>query len=230
MSSVKNYEGLLKAGRWFGGLPDGFRQALLDAAVVRKLGKGEQLFARGDAPSGLYAVVDGTIRASTLGPSGKEILLAMIASPMWFGEISVLDGHPRTHDATADEETTLVHVPAAALDAMLARAPAWWRELGVLVCGKLRLSFLVVEDIAMPLAVRVARRLVLTAERYGEWTDRSSKVVEIRQEQLATMLSVSRQTVNQALKDLEGKGLVRLAYGKVEIVDLDGLRAMASVP
>lgn len=229
MSSPKNYEALLKAGRWFGALPEEFQRALLDGAVVRKLGKGEQLFARGDAPSGLYAVVDGTIRASALGPTGKEILLAMIASPMWFGEISVLDGQPRTHDAIADEEATLVHVPTAVLDALLAKEPAWWRELGVLVCGKLRLSFMVVEDISMPLSVRVSRRLVLFAERYGEWTDRSSKVVDVRQEQLATMLSVSRQTVNQALKDLEAKGLVRLAYGKVEIVDLDALRRLATV-
>lgn len=228
MSSASNYEQLLKAGRWFGALPEELQRALLDAAVVRKLGKGEQLFARGDAPSGLYAVVDGTIRASTLGPTGKEILLAMLAAPMWFGEISVLDGQPRTHDAIADEETTLVHVPTLVLDALLAKEPAWWRHLGVLVCGKLRLSFMVVEDIAMPLPVRVSRRLVLFAERYGEWTDRSSKVVDVRQEQLATMLSVSRQTVNQALKDLEAKGLVRLAYGKVEIVDLDALRQLTT--
>jgi CRP-like cAMP-binding protein len=87
---------------------------------------------------------------------------------------------------------------------------------------------MVVEDIAMPLAVRVSRRLVLFAERYGEWTDRSSRMVDVRQEQLATMLSVSRQTVNQALKELEAKGLVRLAYGKVEIVDLEALRRLAT--
>lgn len=228
MSNASNYEALLKAGRWFGGLPEPFSRLLLDAAVVRRLGKGEHLFSRGDAPSGLYAVVDGTIRASALGPSGKEILLAMLAPPMWFGEISVLDGQPRTHDAIAEDEVTLVHVGAAQLDAILAREPTWWRHLGVLVSSKLRLSFMVVEDIAMPLGVRIARRLVLYAERYGEWTDRSSRLVDVRQEQLATMLSVSRQTVNQALKELEAKGLVRLPYGKIEIVDHDGLRVLAA--
>lgn len=228
MTNASNYEALLKAGRWFGSLPEPFQRALLDAAVVRRLGKGELLFARGDAPSGLYAVVDGTIRTSSLGPTGKEILLAMLAPPMWFGEISVLDGQPRTHDATADEEATLIHVGKPELDALLAREPAWWRELGVLVCHKLRLAFLVTEDIAMPLSVRIARRLVLFAERYGEWTDRSSRLVELRQEQLATMLSVSRQTVNQALKELESRSLVRLAYGKIEITDHDALRLLAT--
>ncbi len=227
MNNANHFDALLKAGRWFGGLPEAFQRALLDAAVVRHLAKGELLFSRGDPPSGLYAVVDGTVRTSTLAATGKEILLAMLAPPMWFGEISVLDGQPRTHDAIADEEATLVHVGAAPLDALLAREPAWWRHLGVLVSGKLRLSFLIVEDLTMPLAVRIARRLVLYAERYGEWSDRSSRLVDVRQEQLATMLSVSRQTVNQALKELEAKALVRLAYGKIEIVDHDALRALA---
>lgn len=110
------------------------------------------------------------------------------------------------------------------------RTPELWRHLGVLVCGKLRLSFLVVEDLALPVPTRVARRLVLFAERYGEWTDRTSRVVEVSQEQLATMLSVSRQTVNQALKELESRALLRVAYGKIEIVDHAALRALAEPP
>jgi CRP-like cAMP-binding protein len=228
MSNVKRFEELLRAGRWFGGLPDDFRAALLDAAVHRTLAKGEWLFSRGDPPSGLYAVAEGSIRVAVTTPSGRESLLAVVEPPMWFGEISVLDGQPRTHDAIADEETTLVHVPQGALDAILAREPRWWREIGLLVANKLRISFVVMGESAMPLAVRLARRLVLAAERYGEWHDRSSRVVDLRQEQLATMLSTSRQTVNQLLKDLEGKGVVKLAYGQVEILDLDALRRAAT--
>ena len=78
------------------------------------------------------------------------------------------------------------------------------------------------------LARRLARRLVLSAERYGEWHDRSSRVVDLKQEQLATMLASSRQSVNQALKELEARSYVKLAYGHVEIVDLDGLRRAAN--
>jgi CRP/FNR family cyclic AMP-dependent transcriptional regulator len=227
--NLKRFREVLGGGRWFSGLPDGLQEALLAQGMTKKLGKGEWLFARGDAPSGLYAVVDGAIRVAATAPSGKEVLLAVVEAPMWFGEISVLDGQPRTHDAVADEESTLLHVPQAAVDALLDAEPRYWRHLGVLVAGKLRISFGVIEDIVMlPIAVRLARRLVLAAERYGEWQDRSSRVVDLRQEQLATMLSTSRQTVNQLLKDLEARGLVRLSYGNVEILDLDGLRAAAT--
>ena len=76
--------------------------------------------------------------------------------------------------------------------------------------------------------MRLAGLLVLLSERYGELHDRSARTVELGQEQLAAMLSSSRQTVNQLLKDLEARGLVRLAYGTIEIVDKDRLKAIAS--
>jgi CRP/FNR family cyclic AMP-dependent transcriptional regulator len=51
--------------------------------------------------------------------------------------------------------------------------------------------------------------------------------VQLPQEQLALMLSLSRQTVNQVLKQFEAQGAVRLVRGGVEIVGLDKLRALA---
>jgi CRP-like cAMP-binding protein len=149
---------------------------------------------------------------------------------MWLGEISTLDGHPRTHDAVAKEASLVLQVPQAALDSILAAEPRYWRDVGVLATSKLRMLFHAVEETVLPLSVRLSRRLVLAAERYGEWRDRSSRVVDLRQDQLAAMLSTSRQTVNQLLKDLEARGLVRLSYGAIEILDLDRLRLEARPP
>lgn len=225
-----DYTELLRAGRWFGGLDEGFRRRLLEAAHVRRLHKGEWLFARGDAPTGLFALAEGSIRV-TATVSGvdddKAVLLAVIEPPMWFGEVSCVDGLPRTHDTIADEDCVVVHVPQDALERLLAADPARWRDLGLLVSSKLRLTFGAMEDAVHPPAVRLARRLVLSAERYGEWHDRSSRVVNLKQDQLATMLGVSRQTVNQLLKDLEARGVVAVAYGRVDIRDLDALRREA---
>ncbi|MFO0676530.1 MAG: Crp/Fnr family transcriptional regulator [Polyangiaceae bacterium] len=226
--TTRKFMEFLSAGRWFGGLCAEFREALSAAAVSRTLVPGERLFSRGDAPSGIYAVVEGGVRITATAESGKELLFAVVEPPMWFGEISVFDRKPRTHDAIAAEKTTLVHVSQEDLEAILARTPTWWRELATLATWKLRLTFLAVEDGALPLAERLARRLVLAAESYGEWKDRSNREVDLKQEQLAAMTGTSRQTVNQALKELESKGLVRLAYGKIAIVDLDGLRRLAS--
>ena len=63
------------------------------------------LFRQGDAvPAGqgaFYGVVGGAIKASSLRPDGKEAILAVLEAGNWFGEISLIDRQPRTHDATA---------------------------------------------------------------------------------------------------------------------------------
>ncbi len=219
----------LRTGRWFAGLPEALQHGLLDAAVVRALVPGERLFSRGDPPDGLYAAVDGSIRVTGVTDTGKEILLALVEPPGWFGEISVFDGSPRTHDATAQSAATVLRVPPVALEALLDAQPRAWRDLGLLLAAKLRLTFAALEDaVGLPLAVRLARRLLVTAGAHGEWSDRSRRIVELRQEQLATMLGSSRQTVNTVLKDYEARGLLRVAYGQIEILDLEGLRRAAT--
>jgi len=224
----QSFRELLRGGRWFGDLPEAVANGLLALARTKNLAPGERLFSRGDPPCGLYAVVSGAVRITATTESGKEALLTLALPPTWFGEIAVFDDLPRTHDAIVDEETTLLHIPQAPLVSFLDADPARWRALALLVTAKLRLALAALEESAtMPLDRRVARRLALMAAHYGEWSDRSARELDVRQEQLAAMLSSSRQTVNGVLKALEAKGLIKVAYGKIEIVDLEGLRRAA---
>lgn len=224
--SARDYKKLLASGRWFAGLPPALQERLVEAAALRRLVAGERLFSRGDAPSGLYAVVDGAIRVRGLADGGREALLTLLEPPSWFGEIAVFDRQPRTHDAIADVESLVLHVPQPALDAMLAAEPAWWRELGLLVTAKLRLAFVAMEELAVvPTPTRLARRLLWMAEGYGERP--AHRTVEASQEQLALMVATSRQTANAILKDLESRGVIRIGYGSIEIVDFEALRAAA---
>ena len=223
------YAERLRTGRWFAALPAALQQALLRLAVVQVVAPGDRVFSRGDAPSGLYAAVEGSIRVVGVTEGGKEVMLTLVEPPSWFAEIAVFDGEPRTHDAIAQTAVTVLRVPQVPLHALLASHPAWWRDLALLMTAKLRMTFTMIEDrVARPLAARCARRLVLMAGAHGELTDRSLRVVDVRQEQLATMLGSSRQTINAVLKDFEQRGLLRVAYGQIEIVDLDGLRLAAA--
>jgi CRP-like cAMP-binding protein len=225
-----DYRELLRTGRWFRGASPALQSELLAAAHLRRLAPEEHLFSRGDPPSGLFAALEGAVRVSALLDGGKEALLTLVVPPAWFGEIAVFDALERTHDAIADGEALVLHVPQAALDAILAREPSYWRELALLLTHKLRLMFVVFEEAsALPVAVRLARRILTMAEGYGEWHDRKRRVVSVKQEQLAAMLAISRQTANQALRRLEAQGVVRLTYGEIEIVDHAALRAAAGV-
>lgn len=92
---------------------------------------------------------------------------------------------------------------------------------------KLRLSFINIEHLSlMPASVRLAHRLLMIVEGYGD-TEQSKRVLQLPQEDLAAMLSLSRQTTNALLKDLQAQGVVRLGYGEIEILDAHRLREAA---
>ncbi|WP_165673386.1 Crp/Fnr family transcriptional regulator [Metapseudomonas otitidis] len=218
----------LLAGHWFASLPEAFREALLGAARPLELAAGQRLFRRGDPPCGLYAVLGGAIRVGGSTENGKEALLALVEPPHWFGEICLFDGQPRTHDAFAESPSQLLNVPQAALLRLLEQHPARWRDMALLMSQKLRLAFIALEEMSLlPAPQRLTRRLLLIAEGYGE-ADGQRRVIHLAQEQLAQMLAISRQTTNQILKELEALGLVRLTYGGIELLDLDGLRQRAA--
>ncbi|ARS51051.1 Crp/Fnr family transcriptional regulator [Ectopseudomonas hydrolytica] len=226
MPDPHRYLALLRQGHWFAALPDELSQALLAMARVQRLEAGQRLFHRGDKPCGLYAVVEGAVRVGAVSESGKEALLTLVEPPYWFGEISLFDGLPRTHDAFADSASTLLLLPQHELLALLERQPQYWRDFALLMTHKLRLAFVALEDMSLlPAAPRLARRLLLMAENYGESEPR--RVLHLAQEQLALMLALSRQTTNQILKELEAQGVVRLTYGEIEILDLHRLRQLA---
>jgi CRP-like cAMP-binding protein len=227
MQDPRAYRTGLQGGHWFSALPAALQDALLAAARVQRLDAGQRLFRRGDPPSGLYAVVEGAMRIGAVSEQGKEALLTLVEPPYWFGEISLFDGQPRTHDAFAEGACTLLLVPQAALLALLERQPQYWRDFALLMSHKLRLAFVALEQMSLlPAAPRLARRLLLIAENYGEGEPR--RVIHLAQEQLALMLAISRQTTNQILKELQAQGIVRLSYGEIEILDFARLRQAAS--
>ncbi|MEK8032624.1 Crp/Fnr family transcriptional regulator [Ideonella sp. DXS29W] len=215
------------ADSWFAQVPLEFRAALMELGHGVALGPGQALFARGQSAEGLCCVLEGALRVGAVQADGSESLLAFVEPGQWIGEISLIDGRPRTHDAVADGATRLWLVPQVALLGWLAAHPAHWQSIARLACAKLRMLFGVVEDIAhLPLQGRLAKRLWLVAHGYGGRAGAPRRVLQLPQEQLALMLGVSRQSTNKALRALESQGLITLRYGTIELLDLPGLAAL----
>jgi CRP/FNR family transcriptional regulator, cyclic AMP receptor protein len=219
---------LLERSAWFRAAPREMQSQLTEAGRVERLAAGQRLFSRGDADDGLYCVLDGLVRIGAASSAGKEALLAVIEPANWFGEIALFDNRPRTHDAYAERDSELFHVPRAELAALLERVPAWWHVFGLLLTQKLRLAFDAIEEAALlPAAQRVARRLLLMAGGYGE-PGTLRRVLKVPQEDLAMMLALSRQTTNQILRQFETQGALALRYAEIEIVDVRKLREFAA--
>ena len=52
-------------------------------------------------------------------------------------------------------------------------------------------------------------------------------MLRITQQELAYLVGLSRQRVNEALNGLSAQGLIRVEYGGLRVLDLTGLRATA---
>ena len=224
-SSLHRYRSQLETTPWFRGLPVELRDYLVSHATLITLEKGQFLYRRGDRSYGLYAVLGGALAIGTVGEDGKEALLAVLGPTAWIGEISLFDGLPRPNDVAAVSRTLLLHVPEPALQGLLDSTPRYWRDFALLMTQRLRVSFENAEAMTLlPAAQRVANRLLMIASGYGGLNASQSRI-RVSQDSLASMVSLSRQTTNQLLKNLENQRILSLKSGEIAILDFDRLRA-----
>jgi CRP/FNR family transcriptional regulator, cyclic AMP receptor protein len=215
---------ILAGGRWFAQLPAPLQGELCAHARVRSLRAGDLLFQRGDDNDGLYGVLDGAVRFAAVNRAGKESVAGLAERPQWFGEVALLDGGRRTHDAWAETDAALAHVPLPALHRWLGRHPGDWRYVGQLAVHKLRVMFAAVEDAGLfSPRERLIRCLVSLVLAYGERDGSPEQTLRVSQERLGTMLSLSRQTVNTLLASLEHEQVLVCVRGGLRIVDMERL-------
>ncbi|MFZ6691306.1 Crp/Fnr family transcriptional regulator [Undibacterium sp. SXout20W] len=208
----------LPASSWFFALSDSVRQVLLNDASGVSLKAGEMLFRRGDAPLGFYALLRGCIKMSTLSEDGREGILSTLEPGTWFGEISLIDGQPRTHDATALGNVELMLVtPEAFAHAM--QVPQFAMAIAQILAYRIRLLYGAIEDVHLrsPRA-RTARRLLLLSGSNTMHASTPQSSIQISQESLAMMLGMSRQTLSKELKFLCQRKVISLGYRTIDII------------
>lgn len=221
----------LRTQPWFASCPPALQTALLERARLWRLAPGEPLFERGGMPEGLCCVVAGALRVGAVQADGSQSMLFILEPYQWFGEISMLDGLPRTHDAVAEIESTVLVVPRAELHAWLDAHPVHWRDIARLACGKLRMVFMALEDFTqLPLEQRLAKHLLLAFSGFGASAAPVRRRLRLPQENLALMMGVSRQTINKALRGLEDAGAIARHYAEIELLDAAVLQRLSSAP
>lgn len=219
----------IEAGTWFAKLSDSLRSDILSRASVRRLGDGVMLSCRGDAAEEWIGVARGAVRISSTSLAGKQVSLTYAEPGIWFGDISLFDGMPRTHDATTHGDTTLLIVRKPDFRELLQRHIELYEALLRLNCRRLRLMFDAVEDLnTLPLASRLAKQILLLARTYGVAQGEEIRIgLQLAQEDLAQLLGASRQRVNQELKVLERDGAVRIEPARLVVLNKAKLMSIA---
>ncbi|MDF5754445.1 Crp/Fnr family transcriptional regulator [Spongiactinospora sp. TRM90649] len=202
-------------------------EALRASSRPRRWDRGAMVISEGDAADWVIVLTSGRVKVSSHTASGTEVVLAVRGPGALLGDMSAIDGGPRSGTVTALEP-----VEAMVVDDFTGFLRANGRIavlLMKLIIGRLRDSDRKrIEYGAFDTTGRVATRLVELAERYGEPTNGGVRVaLPLSQDELAGWTGASREAVSKALRSLRDRGLIETGRRRVTIHDLDGLRRRA---
>ncbi len=219
---------LLNKNIWYAQLPTLFQQFIQQHSNYQTFERDQAIFRSGDTFNGIYAVLDGRVRLGYIDIEGNESVAAIVEPIMWFGEISLVDQQPRSHDAIAVGKCVILHIPSLIMNDFLAQHPQYWFHIAQLTSQKLRFAFLELISIqTQHIQQRLAQRLMFILNGYGNHAYIEKNTIHLSQDQLALMLKCSRQTINQELHLLEQQGILKIAFKKIEILDINQLHAIA---
>jgi len=175
---------------------------------------GAQIFSRGDPGDSLFLILTGRVRISILTPDGRELSFSHAVPGDIVGEIAVLDGSPRSANATALSDMMALRLSARDFNHLVDQHSSLARAAIRLLCRRLRELSDHLEDIALlPLSVRLARFFLnrLGAPQNGQPAGEAERVsLGISQGELALLLGASRPKVNAALMTLvQARAVVR---------------------
>jgi CRP/FNR family cyclic AMP-dependent transcriptional regulator len=203
------------------------RDRFIAAARPRSWPAGAAIFVMDDPGTSMMLVRTGTVRIGYPTPEGRTFLLAELGPGTVFGEIALLDGGPRSADATAGTDCTLLAFERRDFLPLLEHNWALAEAVLKVVCGRLRAADAHIADLAFSdLPGRLAKTLIARAQR-GPGGGASQ--VTDTQGALAAMVGGSRETVNRCLRKWQKDGLVVIADGRILLPDPDALAQAAGL-
>jgi CRP-like cAMP-binding protein len=202
--------------------PDEAERALL-GTVEKPVPASGYVCRKGEAVEHWIGVVEGLVKISNFSFEGKAITFSGIPPGGWFGEGTLLKDEIRQYDAFALQASIIAYMERKTFRWLLDHSIGFNRFLLNQINERLGQAYASIESHSLLSPDgRVARCLagLFNPVLYPGFGSH----LRVSQEELGYLTSLSRQRVNQALRVLEGRGLLKAGYGKIEILDLEGLR------
>ena len=208
-------------------LPDEDVTLLASRGRVRRFSAGTTIFHEGDPGDALYVVVDGRVRISRLSGSGSEATLAIVGKGDCFGEFALFDSRPRSATAIAQVPTRTFVVSREDFRDWVRQRPEASLALLETLSLRLRRTDEVVTDLMfLDLPHRLAKHLLGLASSMGDAQPGRRQRIQVTQGELASMLGVSRESVNKQLNQFARDGWITISRGAVTLDDPESLRTM----
>lgn len=221
---------LLSETALFGSLGEDCCRAVAAEMRDTKFAPGQVIFTRGDEGRDVYLMLSGRVRLSVLTAEGRELSFAHAEPGALFGEIAMIDGGPRTADATAVTKVTAATLSRAGFERLMASHPPIGEAMLQFLCKRIREADQQLEAIALcPIEVRLARFFLANARAVdGEADDEVTVPFTMSQSELALLIGASRPKVNTALSLLESNGALKRGKDQVVCV-IDPLEDIADM-
>ncbi len=208
------------------------REFLLSLGEPRTFPEGTRLIVQGDQGDTVFLVITGLVKVSVDTLDGREVTLSLLGPGDLLGEFEVIEGGTSVRMAanSAVQELHCLVITGERFMTALAARPALARALLRVLIGRVAAADRRREASAsMDVGRSLASCLVELADRYGMARDSAIDVAfPLTQEELAGLISCSRDSAVRALGTLRARGLIRTMRRKIVVTDLDGLRSFAS--
>ena len=224
-------------------LPPRFTDSLSDAersivaleGVCLRLRRGEVLFRQGSAHNGIYIIRSGRVRTFYVAPSGREITLAYWSPHHFVGGPEVFGHGTHQWSGMAVGDTEVLHLAAVQLRWMAREMPGLAMALieGLVYKGRC-FSSLVQMLGTQSASARLAQVILSLSNMHGRASRSPCGAEEIvisqtyTQDQLASMIGVTRQWVSTMLSQWRDENIVRMQGRRIIVVDRARLAARCS--
>ena len=214
---------MLKASLWSRSLSPEQLRRVEGETLTRQVPAGGFVCRKGEPVEHWIGVVDGLVKMTNLSADGKPTTFTGLPTGGWFGEGSLLKNEPRKYDVVALRNSQVAYMPKTTFSRLLDTSIEFNRFLLIQLNERLG-QFIAAREIDRlnsPNA-RVARSLaaLFNPTLYPG----VGQVLRITQQELAYLVGLSRQRVNEALAALQARGVIRVEYGGVRVLDLQALR------
>ena len=209
-------------------LPEAELRALASQGRARSYAAGVTIFHEGDPGDSLHIIIEGSVRVAVLSPSGAETTLAVLGPGEFVGDLALLDGRPRSASVVALQPTKTLVVTRNSFTRWLSERPQAALALLETLSLRVRRTDEALADFAfLDLPHRLAKRLLALANVQPEGNPSDRVRLRVTQAELASMLGVSRESVNKQLNIFAREGWIALGRGWVALTDPEALRTFA---
>ena len=198
------------------GLPGNLAIDLFVGAKPVRLKADEVLFLASDPGDGCYRIDEGLLKVSMMSRTGTERILAFMGPGSIVGELSMIDGLPRSAAVVAVRDATLSFLSRASFEAFAQKRPEIYKSLVTLLATRLRETDTVIAAGSfLPLKGRVASTLLELADHFGQDVGSGRVVIrqKIGQSDIAAMAGIARENVSRILNDWKRRKLVSRLSG-----------------